>query len=157
MDADSFLAEASELLAIPSTADRPGDLRRALDFVLDFAGPAVTVERFETATEITTYLEGFCEPGVTPVVDRLDQPHHVSQDHPDVLRLQQAARSQGYPGDFLRKHGAGDGRFYGQLGIAAVAFGVDGSGQHGPHEFADITTIAPYYQALTEFLTTLKP
>ncbi len=48
MDADSFLAEASELLAIPSTADRPGDLRRALDFVLDFAGPAVTVERFES-------------------------------------------------------------------------------------------------------------
>ncbi len=48
VDADSFLAEASELLAIPSTADRPGDLRRALDFVLDFAGPAVTVERFES-------------------------------------------------------------------------------------------------------------
>jgi succinyl-diaminopimelate desuccinylase len=45
---DSFLAEASELLAIPSTADRPGELRRALDFVLDFVGPAVTVERFES-------------------------------------------------------------------------------------------------------------
>ena len=50
------------------------------------------------------------------------------------------------------KHGAGDGRFYGELGITAVAFGVDGSGQHGPQEYADITTIAPYYQALRDFL-----
>jgi succinyl-diaminopimelate desuccinylase len=91
------------------------------------------------------------------VVDRLDSPHHADQDHPDVLELQHAARSQGYPGEFLRKHGAGDGRFYGQLGITAVAFGVGGSGQHGPQEYADISTVAPYYHALEEFLGTLKP
>jgi len=48
MDPDLFLAQAGELLTIPSTSDRPGDLRRALDFVLDFVGPAVTVERFES-------------------------------------------------------------------------------------------------------------
>jgi len=110
-----------------------------------------------TAGEITAYLAGFCEPGVTPLVDRIDQPHHADQDHPDVLRLQQAARSQGYSGDFLRKHGSGDGRFYGELGITAVAFGVEGSGQHGPDEYADITTVAPYYRALKEFLVTLSP
>ena len=73
-----------------------------------------------------------------------------------MLRLQRAARSQGYSGDFLRKHGAGDGRFYGELGITAVAFGVDGAGQHGPDEYADLTTVAPYYRALTEFLVTLS-
>ena len=55
-------------------------------------------------------------------------------------------------GELLRKHGAGDGRFYGQLGITAVAFGVGGSGQHGPQEYADASTIAPYYHALIEFL-----
>jgi succinyl-diaminopimelate desuccinylase len=108
------------------------------------------------AEEITAYLAGFCEPGVTPMVDRIDPPHHADPDHPDVLRLQLAARSQGYSGDFLRKHGAGDGRFYGELGITAVAFGVDGSGQHGPDEYADLTTIEPYYRALTEFLVTLS-
>jgi succinyl-diaminopimelate desuccinylase len=91
------------------------------------------------------------------VVDRLDSPHHADSDHPDVLGLRHAARSQGYSGEFLRKHGAGDGRFYGQLGITAVAFGVGGSGQHGPQEYADIATIAPYYHALKEFLGTLKP
>jgi succinyl-diaminopimelate desuccinylase len=48
MDVDSFLAQADGLLAIPSTSDRPGDLRRALDFVLDSVGPAVTVERCES-------------------------------------------------------------------------------------------------------------
>jgi succinyl-diaminopimelate desuccinylase len=106
----------------------------------------------KTAGEVTAYLQGFCEPGVTPVVDLLDPPHHADRDRPEVLRLQAAARRQGYPGDLLRKHGVSDGRFYGQLGIAAVAFGVDGSGQHGPDEYADLTTVLPYYHALREFL-----
>jgi len=109
----------------------------------------------QSAEEVTAYLTGFCEPGVTAVVDRVDPPHHVDSDHRDVLRLQHAARAQGYSGDLLRKHGAGDGRFYGQLGMAAVAFGVGGSGQHSPQEYADITTIEPYYRALKEFLAAL--
>ena len=53
MDAELFLASACELLAIPSTSEQPGELRRALDYVLDyvleFAGPGFTVERFESA------------------------------------------------------------------------------------------------------------
>ncbi len=105
-----------------------------------------------TAGEVAAYLRSFCAPGVTAVVDRLDHPHHCDQGLPEVRRLQRAARNQGYAADFLRKHGAGDGRFYGQLGIPAVAFGVGGAGQHGPEEYADITTIVPYYLALREFL-----
>jgi succinyl-diaminopimelate desuccinylase len=49
MDTESFLAAACELLALPSTADRPGDLHRALSFVVDFVGPGFTVERFESS------------------------------------------------------------------------------------------------------------
>src|ERR1700727_1745651 len=48
METESFGPVASDLLAIQSTADRPGDLRRALDFVLDFVGPGFTVQRFES-------------------------------------------------------------------------------------------------------------
>jgi succinyl-diaminopimelate desuccinylase len=106
----------------------------------------------KTAEQLAAYLDGFCEPGVTAVVEHADPPHHADPDRTEVRRLQQAARSQGYPGNFLRKHGAGDARFYYQQGIAAVAFGVGGDGQHGPAEYADTTTIRPYYQALSEFL-----
>jgi succinyl-diaminopimelate desuccinylase len=49
MDIDRIVGIASDLLAIPSTADRPAEVRRALDFVLDIAGPGFTVERFESA------------------------------------------------------------------------------------------------------------
>ena len=42
--------------------------------------------------------------------------------------------------------------FFAEHEIAAVEFGIGGDGLHGPGEYADITTIAPYYQALTEFL-----
>lgn len=43
---DDLLAQAAELIAIRSTADRPDDLHRALDYVIDGVGPGVTVERF---------------------------------------------------------------------------------------------------------------
>ncbi|HUK69583.1 MAG TPA: M20/M25/M40 family metallo-hydrolase [Streptosporangiaceae bacterium] len=106
----------------------------------------------KTVQQITAYLAEFCEPGVTPVVDQADPPHRANQDRPEIRNLQQAARNQGYRGNFLRKHGAGDGRFYHERGMDAVAFGVGGDGQHGPAEYVDTTTIAPYYQALKEFL-----
>jgi succinyl-diaminopimelate desuccinylase len=61
-------------------------------------------------------------------------------------------RDQGYRPDFLRKHGAADGRFYYQRGIDAVIFGVGGGGQHGADEYVDITTIEPYCRALEAFL-----
>jgi succinyl-diaminopimelate desuccinylase len=106
----------------------------------------------KTAQEITAYLATFCEPGVTPLVNHADPPHHADQDRPEIRSLQQAARNQGYRPDFLRKHGAADGRFYYQRGIDAVIFGVGGDGLHGPDEYADTATIAPYYRALREFI-----
>jgi succinyl-diaminopimelate desuccinylase len=48
VDLDAFLASSAELLTVPSTADRPRQLRRALDFVVDFVGPGFVVERFES-------------------------------------------------------------------------------------------------------------
>jgi succinyl-diaminopimelate desuccinylase len=106
----------------------------------------------KSAAEIAAYLAACCEPGVTAEVDHADPPHRADQDRPEVRSLQQAARNQGYRGGFLRKHGAGDARFYYQQGIDAVAFGIGGNGQHGASEYADTTTIAPYYRALREFL-----
>src|SRR6266699_1549307 len=131
----------------------PADAEALLDIRFP-AGDADLADR--TVADVTAYLQGFCEPGVTAVVDILDQPHHADQDRPEVRRLQQVARGQGYPGDLLRKHGVSDGRFYGELGIAAVAFGVGGSGQHGPDEYADLSTVVPYYHALREFLGPLQ-
>jgi succinyl-diaminopimelate desuccinylase len=106
----------------------------------------------KTAEEIAEYLATFCEPGVTPLVGLADPPHHADRDRPEIGRLREAANAQGYRADFLRKHGAADGRFYYQRGVDAVIFGIGGDGQHGPDEYADTTTIAPYYQALTDFL-----
>ncbi|MEU4446901.1 M20/M25/M40 family metallo-hydrolase [Actinosynnema sp. NPDC050801] len=44
-----LLPLTEQLLGIRSTADRPDDLRRALDFVLEVVGPGFTAERFEAA------------------------------------------------------------------------------------------------------------
>ena len=106
----------------------------------------------KTAEEITAYLATFCEADVTAVVHLADPPHHADRHRPEIRGLQRAAANQGYQADFLRKHGAADGRFYYQHGTDAVIFGIGGDGLHGPDEYADLTTITPYYQALKDFL-----
>jgi succinyl-diaminopimelate desuccinylase len=108
-----------------------------------------------TVDEITEYLATFCVPGVTVAVTGVGSPHWVDHQRHEVRLLQHAARDQGYRADTLRKHGAADSRFFSQRDIDAVIFGIGGDGQHGPHEYVDITTVAPYYRALTAFLTDL--
>jgi succinyl-diaminopimelate desuccinylase len=63
VDSEAFLQLAIRLLAIPSTADRPAELRRALDLVIDFvveesaAGPApLVVERFQSSGKPSALL-----------------------------------------------------------------------------------------------------
>lgn len=109
-----------------------------------------------TPEQIAEYLRSFCEPGVTVAVDRVESPHHADHDRSEVKELRRAAQRQGYPAEFLYKHGGSDASYYSGRGIAAVAFGVGGAGQHGPDEYAEITTIVPYYRALKEFLEGLR-
>ena len=123
---------------------------------LDIRFPAEDTDlNGRTIQEITEHLVTFCVPGVTVAVVNVDPPYRVDPQRREVRLLQQAARNQGYRADILRKHGASDARFFRQRGIAAVIFGIGGDGQHGPHEYLDTTTIAPYYHALIEFLTDL--
>ena len=106
----------------------------------------------KTPEQVAAHLAAFCPQGVTPVVGHVGSPGHADGSRPEVAALQAAARAQGYSGDFLRKHGTGDARHYAAHATASVAFGIGGDGQHGPGEYADVTTIAPYCQALTTFL-----
>ena len=110
-----------------------------------------------SAAEIKDFLQTFCEPEMTVRVHDISPPHHAEHDRLEVIELRRAAQAQGYPGGFVYKHGSGDGAFYSERGIAAVAFGVEGAGQHGPDEYVEIASIEPYHQALTDFLVRLSP
>jgi succinyl-diaminopimelate desuccinylase len=105
-----------------------------------------------TPAEIADFLLTFSEPGVTVHIDDVVAPHHADHDRPEVAELRAAAQRLGYPAEFLFKHGSGDGAYYSGAGVAAVAFGVEGAGQHGPAEYADIASIVPYHEAVTDFL-----
>ena len=94
---------------------------------------------------------GVLRAGVTPVVDHADPPHHA--DRRRRRSAASASRAQpGLPPRFPAQARCRDGRFYYQQGTDAVIFGVGGDGLHGPDEYADAATIAPYYRALQEFL-----
>jgi len=123
---------------------------------LDIRFPAEDLDfNGRTPAEVADYLGSFCDPGVGVAIDQLDPPQHADHDRPEIAALRRAAQHQGYRGEFVRKHGAGDGGFYSGRGVAAVAFGVGGAGQHGPEEYVNVSTIEPYHRALTEFLTSL--
>ncbi|MFI1994059.1 M20 family metallopeptidase [Actinoplanes sp. NPDC020271] len=85
-------------------------------------------------------------------VDALGTPHRADPGSARVRALREAARTAGYSGDLLRKHGAADSRFYFPLGVDAVIFGPAGDGQHGPGEYVEIGSLTPYAQALSLFL-----
>ena len=120
---------------------------------LDIRFPAEDTDfNGRTLQEITEHLQTFCEPDVVLRLDQYDSPQHADHDRSEIKELRRAAQGQGYPAELLYRHGASDGGFYAGRGIAAVEFGIGGSGQHGPEEYAEISTIAAYHRALTEFL-----
>ena len=82
---------------------------------------------------------------VEVLVDALAPPHHADPDRAEVRFLRRY-------GDLLRKHGSADGRFYSARGVNAAIFGPGGDGQHGPDEYADLTTVEPYHRAVTDLL-----
>ncbi|MBB5959217.1 succinyl-diaminopimelate desuccinylase [Saccharothrix tamanrassetensis] len=106
-----------------------------------------------SADEIAAHLSEVCSLPVT--VNHVEPPHRADPSSVDVAALRAAAREQGFSGDFLRKHGAADSRFYYQRGVDAVIFGVGGDGQHGPDEYADLDTVEPYRRALSAYLRSL--
>ncbi len=103
--------------------------------------------------EIETHLHTIT--GVDVTVESLGAPHWADPAAPEVALLRDAARSVGYQGGLLRKHGSADGRFYSAQGVNAVIFGPAGHGQHGPDEYIDLDSLPPYREALTTFLRSL--
>jgi hypothetical protein len=105
----------------------------------------------KSAAEIAACLAACCEPGVTPEVDHADPPHRAGQDRPRSAACSRPRATRVIAAASCAST-ARAARFYYQRGIDAVAFGIGDDGQHGPSEYADTTTIAPYYRALREFL-----
>jgi succinyl-diaminopimelate desuccinylase len=103
--------------------------------------------------EIAAHLWSVAGPGVEVVIDAVGTPHRADPSSAQVRRLREASRAVGRTGSLLRKHGAADSRFYFPLGIDAVIFGPAGDGQHGPSEYVEISSLRPYHDALSQFLT----
>ena len=103
-----------------------------------------------TREQVAAYLGALA--GLPAEVDALAPPHRADPGSAAVTLLRRAAADAGFPGELLRKHGAADGRWWSARGVDAVIFGPGGAGQHGPDEYADVSTLLPYHAALTAFL-----
>jgi succinyl-diaminopimelate desuccinylase len=123
----------------------PADATARLDIRFP---PEDTALHGRTRTEVAAYLRTLTGDRVAVVIDALAPPHWADPACREVTLLRAG-------GDLLRKHGSADGRFYSARGMNAVIFGPGGAGQHGPDEYADLTTIEPYHRAVSGFLRAL--
>jgi succinyl-diaminopimelate desuccinylase len=115
----------------PGTQPGSGDA----EALLDIRFPAADTDLAgRTSAEVTAYLQGFCEPGVTPVVDILDPPHRADSISPRSAGSGTWPGARATPAACSASTASATAASTASLGIPAVAFGVGGSGQHGPDE-----------------------
>jgi succinyl-diaminopimelate desuccinylase len=83
-------------------------------------------------------------------------PAHVSRTNPYVLALTDVAgRLTSGESTSVGRDGASDAVSFLRAGVPAVEFGPAGAGHHGPEEWASISSLARYRQALTDFVLQL--
>ncbi len=103
MELDAFLAAAIELLAVPSTADRPEQLRCAVESVVDFVGPGFSVERFESNGKPSALVYAHNQRGATRPEFRV-----ILNGHLDVVPGEPEQFRPRREGDRLYARGAQD-------------------------------------------------
>ena len=76
------------------------------------------------------------------------------KDNEDIQRLAETAEEvTGEEISLIKEEGASDARFPTFNGNTGVTFGPRGKNIHGEEEFADLTSIEPYYRTLRKFIT----
>jgi succinyl-diaminopimelate desuccinylase len=96
---DGWLARAGELIAIRSTAERPDELRRAVEFVVGEVGDGFTVRRFESGGKPSALLHPAGADGPFRVVLNV---------HVDVVPAEERQFTAVRDGDRLYGRGAQD-------------------------------------------------
>jgi len=81
------------------------------------------------------------------------QPIYTSPYSPLIVALKDSAEKvEGAPFSFVRRHGTGDGRFYGAVGNEACEFGIAGDYSHGDSEYVTLEAFRYYHATLRDFL-----
>ncbi|HLY50949.1 MAG TPA: M20/M25/M40 family metallo-hydrolase [Solirubrobacteraceae bacterium] len=151
-----FARESSDLFDRPSInlgRIQGGD---ALNKVPDCCEMAVDV-RFlpeQDPERILEQVSGIPDAHVTRTF--IWPPVTVSRTNPYVRALREAvSRSIHDQALSVGRDGASDATAFLAAGIAAVEFGPEGAGHHGPEEWVSVTSLARYRRALRDFVRAL--
>lgn len=82
-----------------------------------------------------------------------DSPSYANPHNPILLNLKTAAEKvEGKPFDLVRRNGASDARFYGDVGNEACEFGIAGEHHHADGEYVPLQACFDYHATMREFL-----
>jgi succinyl-diaminopimelate desuccinylase len=151
-----FARESSELFDRPSINLGRIEGGDALNKVPDCCEMAVDV-RFlpeQDPERILEQVSGIPDAHVTRTF--IWPPVTVSRTNPYVRALREAvSRSIHDQALSVGRDGASDATAFLAAGIAAVEFGPEGAGHHGPEEWVSVTSLARYRRALRDFVRAL--
>lgn len=108
----------------------------------------------ETAEEIAAELSSKDELEYGFNINNNEPMQLNEKDDPFIQRLSAIAEEvTGKEHEPVRKNGASDARFATLDGRSGITFGPRGSNDHGKNEYADLTSIEPFYTTLRRFVT----
>lgn len=85
-------------------------------------------------------------------------PIYSNPTNPLLSGLKSAAETvEGAPFEFVRRHGTGDGRFYGAVGNEACEFGIAGEHSHGDTEYIPLSAFRDYLATMRRFFRNTLP
>lgn len=80
-------------------------------------------------------------------------PIYTDPKNPLLLMLKTSAEKvEEHAFSFVRRHGTGDGRFYGDVGNQACEFGIVGDDSHGDNEYITLKAFDNYLKTMRDFL-----
>lgn len=148
-----FVGETSDLLERPSVNLCRIKAGEALNMVPDTCRLDVDV-RFlpeQCPREILRQVASLDDQvAVEVLIER--QAAMVAADEPLAELLLEAARGHAPEARMVGRDGSSDAIPFLEVGVPAVEFGPVGAGHHGPDEYVEIASLAPYRQALVDFV-----
>jgi succinyl-diaminopimelate desuccinylase len=94
------------------------------------------------------------DPDATIVsINDFTSPFYTSPNNELLIKLRESAETiEGTDFKLVRRHGTGDGRFYGDVNNEACEFGIAGRGAHSDNEYITLAGFRNYLQTMRLFL-----
>jgi len=109
---------------------------------------------FKTKKRFKEFIQSIDPEATIVSINDFTSPIYADPNNELLIELKEAAEKvEGAEFKLVRRHGTGDGRFYGDIGNQACEFGVAGAGAHSDNEYITLAAFTNYLATMRSFLS----